>query len=115
MELATCMTLQSDPSAAQTRRSRRMCREPRRTIKRPVGQQLEPVGHEFVGDAHDLGELRGSRLADADIVSEALTHFLHAVGAAEDRHRDADLWLLAGVLLEPPADHKVEELLAAAE
>ena len=39
-------------------------------------------------------------IADADVVAEALAHAALAVEAAQDRQRQADLRLLAGVLLQ---------------
>src|SRR5262249_8112016 len=52
---------------------------------------------------------------DADVVAEALAHAAHAVEAAQDRQRHADLRFLAGVALQVAADHQAEQLLAAAQ
>src|SRR5262249_43555976 len=55
------------------------------------------------------------RLADADVIPQALAHLPGAVQSAEYGHGQADLRLLTGVGLESTANHEVEELLTAAE
>src|SRR5262249_34171226 len=81
----------------------------------PIRQQLEPLTHQSVGDAHGLVELRLRGFADADVVAQALTHAAHAVEATQDRQGDADLWRLTSVALQVTAHHQTEELLAPAQ
>src|SRR5262249_40073200 len=57
-------------------------------------------------------ELLLRRLADADVVTQALSHLHLAVQATQNRHGDADLRLLAGLGLQVTPDQEVVQLLA---
>src|SRR5262245_13294680 len=87
--------------------------------RRSVGEQGEPILHQVVRNAHRLAELLVRRLADADVVVEALPHFPVPVQPAQDRQGDRHLWFLGlvkaqqlGIPLEVTANHQVEQLLA---
>ena len=51
----------------------------------------EVLGHQLVGDAHQLAELLPRRLGDADVVAERLRHLLAAVETLEQRRGHDDL------------------------
>src|SRR5262249_49374200 len=86
-----------------------------RLVGRSVGQQREPLGHQFVGDTHRLVELALRLLRDTNVVAGTFAHLALAVQAAEDGHGDADLRLLPGIDLELPPNHQVVQLFATAQ
>ena len=62
-----------------------------------------------------LPNISDGRLADADVVAEALAHLLHAVEPFEERHHERDLLRLAFLALQIAADEDIEKLIGAAD
>ena len=83
-------------------------------VHRQVGEQLEVAPHQVVADAHQLAEHLGGRLADADVVAEALAHLLDAVQPLEQRHGEHDLRFEVVLAHDVAADEQVELLVGAA-
>ena len=77
--------------------------------------QAEVLDHELVGNGHDLAEHISRLVGDADVVAIALRHLLHAIGALEQRQRQAHLGLHAHFFHELAASQQVEQLVGTAE
>src|SRR5258705_7545301 len=78
-------------------------------------KQLDVAPHQLVRNRHQLPENSLRRLVDPDIVTQGFRHFLRAVQALEERHRENALLRLAVVLLQLASDQEIELLVRSSE
>ena len=78
-------------------------------------QELIVTEHQIVADGHDLAEHVSRHIFERHIVADALAHFLHAIRALEQRHRDDDLWFLSVISLQFSPHQEVEFLVGASQ
>ena len=78
-------------------------------------QEVVPIPHQIVRDAHDLAEHIVRAVRDADVVVLTLTHLHHAVESHQKRHRENALGFLIVLALQFAADQEVKALVGAAQ
>ena len=82
---------------------------------RKVREQFVVGPHEFVRDGHQLAKHHAGGLGDADVIAQALRHFLLPIEAHENRHGHGDLQFLAVLALDFAAHEQIEFLLRGAQ
>ncbi len=84
-------------------------------LVREIRGPQEPGGHQGVGNGHRLAKNLFRPLHDADVVSQALRHLLHAIEPHEQRVRHDQLRFLPLSPLEFPRGEEIEFLVGAAD
>ena len=78
-------------------------------------QQVVPIPHERIGNAHHLAEHLIGTFRDADVVVLGLTHLIDAIKAHQQGHREDALRFLAILALQFAAHKQIEALVGTAE
>ena len=84
-------------------------------IDRHGRSQTVVLHHQFIGNRHYLAEHIIRSIGKADVVAVALGHLLNAIGALQQRKRQAHLGLHAHLFHKLTASKQVEQLVGAAQ
>ena len=87
-------------------------RQPLRVrFHRDICTEEEPIAHQLIREGHHLAVLINRWLSDADVVTKRLGHFLLAIKANQQWHKEANLLILSRFGLEISSSQDVECLV----